>query len=170
MTEDDRTAELRRRATRLAEPPAPPAPTDDLDALAFTWAGSRYLVPVAHVRETVRAGRLIRLPAAQPPLIGACTVRSQAVPVLDLRPLVDLPFDARPVPRLVVLGDGERPSLALAADEVERIVTLPATDLHDPAGRHAMVRAVTGGGASLLDTHQLLDLPAFFRTTEGTHP
>lgn len=170
MTGDDVDEELRRRAALLAQPPAPAPAADTLALLRFSWGGASFLVPTTHVRETIRSVRVFAVPGATPPLLGAATVRSQALPVLDLRAVVGAPTPQREVARLVVLEDVRRPSLALAADALERVVRVRPAELHDPAGPSAAVRAVTSSGESLLDADALLDLPPFFRTTEGPRP
>lgn len=166
----DQLATLRRRAQRLATPPPPPASTDRFEALGFVWAGVRFLVAASRVRETVRvssATGVAAVPGAVPPLLGVVTVRAEALPVVDPRPLLGLPAPSRVVPAVVVLEHGGRPSLALAADDLQRLVLLELAELHAPPAGGDIVRAVTSDGASLLDADVLLDLPPFFRTPEG---
>lgn len=156
--------ELRRRAQRLATPPPSPDASDQLDALGFSWAGARYRLQATHVRETVRVGGVAAVPGAQPPLLGVVTVRAEAVPVIDPRPLLSLPAPSRTVSAVVVLEHGGRASLALAAEELHRLVTLDPSRLSPAADGPTIARAVTPDGATLLDADALLDLPPFFPT------
>jgi purine-binding chemotaxis protein CheW len=159
--------ELRRRAAHLSTSSIPVAPVDVVEVVEFRWDGYRYAVPITDVRETVQDVTVTVVPGARPPLIGAATVRSQAIPVIDVRHLLDLAAPRRPALRLVVLEAGGRASLALAADELERLSTIAVSELHHPDDRPTVVAAETSSGTTLLDATALLDLPAFFSASEG---
>lgn len=158
------TQELRRRAQRLATPPPAPDAIDQLDTLGFSWAGAHYRLQATHVRETVRTGDVAAVPGAQLLLLGVVTVRAEAVPLIDLRPLLSLPAPSRTVSAVVVLEHGGRASLAVAADELHRLVTLDPSRLSPADDGSGIAHAVTPDGATLLDADALLDLPPFFPT------
>lgn len=173
MSEHSDHEVLRRRARQLATPPRAAAATDRFDTLGYVWAGVTYLVMGTHVRETVRmaaAAGVSAVPGARLPLLGMVTVRGEALPVIDPRHLLDLPTAPHAPSVVVVLEHGGRPSLGLAAEKLLRLVTVHEHELQAPADGSPIVRALTADGAALLDTDALLDLPPFFRTTEGTTP
>lgn len=170
MNDHEVEVELRRRAAQLSVSSTPVAPVDVVEVVEFHWDGFGYAVPTTHVRETMQNVTVTVVPGARPPLIGAATVRSQAVPVIDLRHLLDLPAPHRPALRLVVLEAGGRASLALAADELDRLSTIAVSELHHPNDRPTVVAAETSSGTTFLDATALLDLPAFFSTSEGPRP
>src|SRR5712691_9905367 len=61
------------------------------DILLFEVGGQRYGLPVADVRELLRAVTLTALPGAPSIVEGAVNVRGTVVPVLDIRQRFRLP-------------------------------------------------------------------------------
>jgi purine-binding chemotaxis protein CheW len=86
-----------------------------------------YALPLAHVRETMRALPLNPVPAMPDFLLGLAMIRGVAVPVLDCARLVGAAAPAR-VARFVTLALGQR-QLALAVDAVIGVRQLPAADM-----------------------------------------
>lgn len=86
-----------------------------------------YALPLAHVRETMRALPLNPVPAMPDFLLGLAMIRGVAVPVLDCARLVGAAAPAR-VARFVTLALGER-QLALAVDAVVGVRQLPAAEM-----------------------------------------
>lgn len=167
MDGDAVRVELQRRAALLAAPRRSARPQDTHDLLAFTWAGASYRIDAVQVRETLAAGRLLRVPEAPTELLGACLVRSEVMPVLDLRPLLGLSAPAHDVERLVVLVGRSHSPVALAADTVERITAVRDGDLHRDVAGSALVEALGPDGSAVLDAGALLGLPPLFPPVEG---
>ena len=129
--------------------------------LLFTLDGQRFALPLAQVRETVRAVAITPLAGAPGVVEGIVDVRGTVTPVLDLRRRFGLP--PRPVSpdeHLVLASAGPRP-VALRVDRATDVVTLPdeavtAARDDDPATRHL------AGVARLEDGMVLIgDLEAF---------
>lgn len=169
MIDPSDATELRRRAAALAVPPPPPAPADEVDVLAFSVGAERYLLPAAVVARTLPITRVQRLPGARLPLLGACSAGGRLLPLADLPTLLGAagpPSTAAAV--AIVVDDGDRPSLALAADRVERLLPLrPGALLPDPSSS-ALVRGTTADGAALLDHEALLDHPDLLPTDRSS--
>jgi purine-binding chemotaxis protein CheW len=88
-------------------------------------------LPLAYVREIMRALPVDPVPAMPDFLLGLALIRGAAVPVLDCARLVDAGVPGQ-VARFVTLAVGER-QLALAVDSVIGVRTLPVTALGEVA-------------------------------------
>jgi purine-binding chemotaxis protein CheW len=62
-----------------------------MDLLVFETAGRRYALPLAEVREVVRAVAITPLPGAPAAVEGVVNVRGELVPVMDVRLREQLP-------------------------------------------------------------------------------
>ena len=129
--------------------------------LLFTLDGQRFALPLAQVRETVRAVAITPLAGAPGVIEGIVDVRGTVTPVLDLRRRFGLPPRAvSPDEHLVLATAGSRP-VALRVDQATDVVALPDEAVtpareEDPATRHL------AGVARLADGMVLIgDLEAF---------
>jgi purine-binding chemotaxis protein CheW len=107
---------------------------DGLEVLVFELGGQRYGVPVAAVREVVRAVTIVPLPRAPAVIEGIVNFRGTIVPVLDVRRRFRLP--ARPAEHtdhLVVARAGRR-LVALRVDRAVDLVRLGGTDVEEARG------------------------------------
>ena len=59
-----------------------------VEVLVFHIGGERYGLPAAEVREVLPAATLAAPPGGRPGLLGILNLRGQAIPILDLRPLL----------------------------------------------------------------------------------
>jgi len=59
-----------------------------IEVLVFQIGGERYGLPAAEVREVLPAATLAAPPGGRLGLLGILNLRGQAVPILDLRPLL----------------------------------------------------------------------------------
>ena len=134
--------------------------------LLFTLDTHRFALPLAQVRETVRAVAITPLAGAPGVVEGVIDVRGTVTPVLDLRARFGLP--PRPVSpddHLVLAMAGDRP-VALRVDRATDVATvsdeaITAAAPDDPATRHL------AGVARLADGLVLIgDLAAFLSQGE----
>ncbi len=96
-----------------------------LEVLVFEVGGQRYGLPVADVREVVRAVTLTPLPQAPAIVEGVVNVRGILVPVLDIRARFRLPAkELEHTDHLIVARVGRRP----VALRVDRVLELTALD------------------------------------------
>jgi purine-binding chemotaxis protein CheW len=105
-----------------------------------------------HVGETLRPLPVTPLPGVDPCVLGAATLRGQAVPVVALSSLLGAPL-GKPG-RFVSLRLGERMA-ALAVDEVIGVRAMPAALLDGTppllnGGDHAQLAAIGTRDAELL--------------------
>lgn len=101
--------------------------------LIFDLEGMRYGLPVADVREIVRAVLPVPLPGAPGAVEGVINLRGSVVPVLDLRQRFRLP--ARPIEptdHLVIARAAGR-VVALRVDRVVELARLAEDDVQEVA-------------------------------------
>lgn len=109
---------------------------DSLTVLVFLRGQERYGIPVQYVLHGVTEPRITPLPCVPEFYRGVINLRGQILTVLDLQRLWGLPVTADVErPRLVVVTFGGM-TLALQADDVRDLVSIPLPDI---------VPAVTAG-------------------------
>lgn len=154
---------LRRRAERLARPPAAdPLASGGLQALEFSLGEQRCLLEAACLREVTALRDLLPMPMAPPSLLGIAQWRGRMLPVLDLAVLLSVPAAATPPRRLLVLGR-QAPVLALATGEIHGLQPFAPQEVEHrsqplEALRPEIVRGVTRDGRLLLDGDRLMGL------------
>ncbi len=109
-------------------------PGEALQVLVVEIGGQRYGLPVADVRELVRAVSCVPLPRGPAIVEGVINLRGRVVPVLDIRARFGLP--AKPLEctdHFVVADTGER-LVALRVDRAIDLVGLESADVEDVRG------------------------------------
>ncbi|GAA4375184.1 hypothetical protein GCM10023146_28980 [Nocardioides caricicola] len=122
-------------------------------------------LPLSALREVVpRPSALAPLPVSAPGLVGAMALRSIVLPVIDLRPQLDL-HDA-PENQVVVVVAHEHRMVGLVVDQVRGVARIPDADLvpfgvatGDLLVSHAFLHGDERLPVSVLDAAQLLGLP-----------
>jgi purine-binding chemotaxis protein CheW len=127
-----------------------------------------FAAPVEQVQEILELRPIARLPRAPANLLGMIDVRSQGIPVVDLRATLGLPAAADTEnTRIMVLrvkADGRDLTLALKTDRVFEVTVLD-TDTLDPApevGVAWSAEAIAGIGRRNGAFVTVLDLDALF--------
>lgn len=148
---------LRERAEALAKPREEArAPADLLEILVFSLAGERYGLETAHVLAVVPLRGLTPVPSTPSWILGLVNHRGRALPVFDLRRLLELTGQGNTDGgRLVavqaggmtfgIFADGVAGTIRLGADEVAPPPVILAGD------RRALVRGVTREMVAVLD-------------------
>jgi purine-binding chemotaxis protein CheW len=134
--------------------------------LLFALAGGRFAVPVACVREIVRAVAVSPLPSAPEPVAGVIGVRGEPVPVLDLRRALGRADEALGVDEHFLLVRCGPRTVALRADHAEGVASfaadrLAAAEALVPGARH--VAAVAGTAEGVVVVH---DVESFLSAAE----
>jgi purine-binding chemotaxis protein CheW len=152
----------------MSAPRAAPAPaaggtsTDAAEGWFFCLRimGGRYAFEAPLVTEVVRLGPLTRLPAAPSFLPGVFTHRGEVLPVLDIGQLVGqgaIPLRGATRAAIVHCGPWR---VAVVADAVEGLVSLPARMVEPPPAESAgMAEFLTGIGRDRDGAIALVDLP-----------
>ncbi|GAA1763793.1 chemotaxis protein CheW [Nocardioides hankookensis] len=123
-------------------------------------------LPLSALREVVaRPATLAALPAAAPGLVGAMSLRTTVLPVVDLRPLLGRVDDA-PADQVVVVVAHEHRVVGLVVDRVCGVTRVAEGDLlplTTSSGvllvSHAFQHDAEARPVSVLDAAQLLALP-----------
>jgi purine-binding chemotaxis protein CheW len=140
------------------------------ELLIFELDGQRCGLPVADVKEIVRAVLPVSLPGTPPIVEGVINVRGSVVPVLDIRRAFSLP--PKPLEHtdhFIVAWVGKR-LVALHIDRAVGLVHLTSADVDNfenavPGENHL------AGIARVADDLVLIqDLAAWLRTAEGGRP
>jgi purine-binding chemotaxis protein CheW len=138
-----------------------------IELLTFAIWRERIGIPLADVREIVRAVSIARLPNAPQVVEGVVNVRGTIVPVLDIRARFNLPPKAVEPSDHLVIAFAKRQLVAIRADRVADLMVLERSDVED------LTVAVPGsnfvaGVAKLSDGLLLIhDLATFLSVTEA---
>ena len=146
---------------------------ESVDHVAFRLGAARYAVVATEVAEVTRVPALTRVPGMPVWLPGVGNWRGHVLPVLDLRPLLDLPQNALPSSaRIVVLvvADVEIGLITEAVTGLVRVSEdLPPVPATVPAHVGALLRGLLPGGAAgpigVLDVGAVIALGARLTTS-----
>ena len=131
-----------------------------------------YAAPVEMVQEILELRPISRLPNAPANLLGMIDVRSEGIPVLDLRATLGLPVAGDDEnTRIVVLrfqADGRELTLALKTDRVFEVTVLDDETLSPPppTGRRWDSRVIAGIGRRNGAFVTVLDLDRLFSLSD----
>jgi purine-binding chemotaxis protein CheW len=151
----------------------PANPTADgagaLSLLIVQLDRERYALPSAAVREIARYRPCTPVPGAPAALPGIISQRGAILPVVDLRPVLGLPDRPLTKAARLVIGHHAGVDMALIAEAVEDLVTLPADAFErPPAGldpaRAALLRGIAADEAGPV---ALIDLDALIAALRG---
>lgn len=155
---------LQQTLAQRAEKYARPAETDELvdrdtlKALVFTRGPERYGIPVAHVVQGLDVYRITPLPCAPAYYRGVINLRGRILSVFDLRRFWGLPEADPPGPPRLVITRAARRELALLADDILRLATIPTEEIVPPVVAGITldhVQGVSPEGVVILDMESL---------------
>jgi purine-binding chemotaxis protein CheW len=135
--------------------------------LTFEIWHERFGIPLADVREIVRAVSIVRLPKAPAVVEGIINVRGSVVPTLDIRARFNLPPKAVEPSDHLVIAVAKRRLVAIRVDRVTDLMTLAKSDVEDVASTVPGSDLIAG--VAKLDDGLLLihDLSTFLSATEA---
>jgi purine-binding chemotaxis protein CheW len=137
------------------------------ELLTFGIWHERFGIPLADVREVVRAVSIARLPKAPAVVEGIVNVRGSVVPVLDIRARFNLPPKVLEPSDHLVIAFARRRLVAIRVDRVTDLITLASGDVEDLTVAVAGSKWVAGV-AKLPDGLLLIhDLATFLSVTEA---
>lgn len=153
---------LRDRAKELARESEPAAsPDESVEVVEFALAFETYAVPIRFVREVLAIKELTPVPCAPPFVAGIVNVRSQILPVIDLKRFFDLPEEGIADLHHIIIFRGETLEVGVLADLVTGVRSLSLANLQCSLPTLAGIRAdfiegVTQDGKVLLDAEKIL--------------
>lgn len=148
---------LRERARQYAVPVKEDQITGDTyNVLTFALGSEMYGVEVMVVRGVRTLNRITRVPGAPRFYQGVVNVRGQIISVLDLRQFFGLsPGGEAPPASELIIARANRLEIALLANHVEGVLTIPRTAL-EPIEEMRYALGVTKERLVVLDIEQLL--------------
>lgn len=93
--------------------------------LVFLLGGERYAIDVSTVRGVRSLGRWTRVPGVPDFYRGVVNVRGRIVSILDLRLFLSIGADTSDLPKELLLAEAGALHLAILADHVEDVLTIP---------------------------------------------
>lgn len=138
------------------------------EVLVFEVAGQRYGIPIADVRELVRAVAITPLPDAPSVIEGVVNVRGRVLPVLDIRARFGMPpKPLDPSDHFIVASTGAR-GVILRVDRATHLALVDEAAVQAPDTLGAGANYVAG--VAKLDDGLVLihDLTTFLSAAEAT--
>jgi len=132
-----------------------------MNVVVLALANQRYAVPVAHVREIVRAVAVAPLPGAPDVVEGIVNLRGRLVPVMDTRRRFGVPLRPTELSDFLVIADAGTRDVALHVDQVIGVHQI-GEDQVVPAEQLVQRSAFIGGLAALADGTLLIHDPSEF--------
>lgn len=102
------------------------------EVLVFIVGGVRCALPLADVREVVRAVAITALPTSPAIVEGVIDVRGRVVPVLDLRARLGLPAEPVGPEQKLVIADADERRVAVRVDSVDWVTQLDEDEIAAP--------------------------------------
>lgn len=152
----------------MSAPPPTLAPASDGRWLTFSVDRERFAVPALAVWEVLFWQAVTAVPTARVWVLGLINLRGQILPAVDLRRRLGVPARQQLAESKLLVVGGERDRYAIAVDDTNEVVELPAESWQDrPEGiwapHRALVRAVCPTPQHLLLG---LDLQALWAESE----
>jgi purine-binding chemotaxis protein CheW len=140
---------------------------EPLQIVVFTLAEQRYALHLERVERTARMVEITPLPKAPEVVLGVINVHGEIIPVLDIRKRFHLPEQETCLSSQMIIASTKRRLVALVADAVNGVVTLPEGGLVQPASILPQLEYVEG--VALLDGGMVFihDLDAFLSLKEA---
>jgi purine-binding chemotaxis protein CheW len=120
--------------------------------LVFQLAERVYALPAEKVAEVIRIPATARVPQAPRALIDVANLRGAVLPIVSLRPLLDLEGALGFASRAIVL-EGAAP-VAIVVDSIDALVTIGAERIETRAAQLSVERGERLNGAFPLDDGQ----------------
>lgn len=155
---------LKSRARALAAPlEDTTSSTEMIRLLVFTLSGERFGIEMAHVHEAASLRELIPVPCTPAFVVGVTHVRGRIMPVLDLRPLLNLQGKEGTECGTFISVEAGGMTFGVVTDTVTETLAVPAHKVAPPPeALTGLRRAVTRGVTEELIT--VLDLEALVQT------
>lgn len=155
---------LAERARRLARPEDHGVLPQTRELLVFSLAGARYGIDPVHALEVMALRDLVPVPCTPPLVLGVVNHRGRVLPVLDLRPALDLPGQGPPQAGQVLVVEAAGMVFGLVADTVAGVERGGAGAIgHHPAAgaaqQQAFIQGVTPDLVAVLDLEVLMRDP-----------
>lgn len=103
----------------------PQAREDAPAAMVFTLSGQRFAIELSLICEVVAKVRVTPLAGVPSHLIGIHDMRGDLLPVFDLRPLLELPYQQELEASWGLVVGASRPEFTVLCESIPEIIALP---------------------------------------------
>jgi len=117
---------------------------DPLSLVVFSLDEQRYALRLASVERAVRMVEITSLPRAPEIVLGVIDAQGEIMPVLDIRRRFRLPERQPGIADQLIMARTATRCVALVADAVVDVITLPADELVEPASILSQLDCVEG--------------------------
>ena len=104
----------------------------EISLACFRLGEDLYAVDIMRIREIIRPMKLAHLPKAPAFVEGVINLRSNVIPVVDLRKRFDIPSRDGIEGNKLLIMSVSRKSVGLVVDDVTEIVTVPIREIKPP--------------------------------------
>jgi purine-binding chemotaxis protein CheW len=155
---------LETRARRLARPLEDGVLPQTREILVFSLAGARYGIDPGNALEVIALQNLVPVPCTPPSVLGVVNHRGRVLPVLDLRPALDLRGDGDPQEARVLVVKAAGMVFGLLTEAVAGVVSVSSSETGPgsaapAARRQAFIQDVTHDLVAVLDLEILMQDP-----------
>lgn len=143
------------------------APEEEIRICLFSIGEESYALPVGMLTEIILPQKIFPVPTTPPHVLGVINLRGNIVPIVDIRPALDLPQQTNPSQIAIIKHGGT--IVGVIVDSVTEVVSVPESSFLDlpseyggpqaAVNRRRFLKAILQrktGVAALLDVEQLL--------------
>ncbi len=139
--------------------------SENMQLVTFRLGNEEYAVEITKVQEIILPGEMTRMPRMPDYVKGLINLRSEVVPVVDLRRRFGLPEQAQTAETRIVVVDSRGKTLGVIVDAVDQVLRAPRSEIIPPpevvatAGREYLIGLVRLGDRLLIlpDVERFLD-------------
>lgn len=157
---EQRQMVLKARAMKLAEVKKEDIDHEKIEVISFKLSTESYAIESLYVHEVVPIKEFTPLPCVPSFILGLMQVRRQIFPIIDLRPLFDLPIQHGEMQKAIILQKDER-EFALLIDDLYGMHSIAVNAIQAPLPtltgiRQEFLKGITEQGIIILDGQKLL--------------
>jgi purine-binding chemotaxis protein CheW len=103
-----------------------------MDLLVFTVADEGYALNISGVREVIRVGEIIPVPAVSDFVEGVINFRGKVLPIINFRRKFGFPDGKKASSNRIIITETKRHLLGILVDKVEDVISLDQAKLTLP--------------------------------------
>ena len=104
-------------------------PEEEIRICLFGIGEDLYAVPVEILSEIIILQKIYPVPTAPPHILGVINLRGNIVPIVDIRPALELPLQGTPG-QIAIIKRGSL-NIGIIVDNVYEVVAVPESSVHD---------------------------------------
>jgi purine-binding chemotaxis protein CheW len=104
-------------------------PEEELRICLFSIGEDLYAIPVEMLTEIIVLQKIFPVPTTPPYVLGVINLRGSIVPIVDIRPVLELPSQGTPG-QIAIIQLGSL-NIGIIVDNVYEVVAVPESSIHD---------------------------------------